>query len=441
MKKRTLLLALCAPTMTLVAKDRPNIIFIMTDQQTATAMSNCGNDDLSTPNLDRLASMGVRFDNSYCTSPLSGPSRSAMFTGLTPSQSGLKANGNPMPEQLKPQSLGVMLSEQGYDCAYAGKWHVHTGTIPDGEFGFELIHPHENYDELASSVADYLKRDHSDPFFVVASYINPHNICQFARGDELPDIKIDMPALEYCPGLPINYAVQPYDATVIREERLKSMVIYPTVNYNDDDWRRYRYAYNRMVEQIDAQIGEIITAIEDEGLLKNSIIIFTSDHGDGVGAHNWSQKSALYEEVVNVPMIVVAPKMKSRGMALPQLIGGGLDIYASICDWAELELPTHCNGVSFRSLVERPNTETPHQEYIVTETLFDRSTTAGWMVRTPRYKYVKYDKGDYAEQLFDMKNDRGETQNLVIEARYSEILDSCRKMLLEWESKSGNIVE
>lgn len=99
---------------------RPNIIYIMTDQQSANAMSCAGNADLHTPNMDRLAAMGVRFENAYCTLPLSGPSRSSMFTGFMPSDTGMTENGTPLPDSLAQQTLGTLLSDAGYTCAYAG---------------------------------------------------------------------------------------------------------------------------------------------------------------------------------------------------------------------------------------------------------------------------------------------------------------------------------
>ena len=100
------------------AAERPNIIYIFTDQQTASAMSCAGNPDLHTPNLDRLAAAGVMFNNAYCTAPLSGPSRGAMFTGHYPDAVGLSVNGSPIPDSLRTQTLGTLIKNAGYDCAY-----------------------------------------------------------------------------------------------------------------------------------------------------------------------------------------------------------------------------------------------------------------------------------------------------------------------------------
>ena len=125
-------LSLLCPSVAFAA-EHPNIIYIFTDQQTANAMSCAGNPDLHTPNLDRLAAAGVMFNNAYCTSPLSGPSRGAMFTGHYPGAVGLSVNGSPMPDLLKNQTLGTLIKNAGYDCAYGGKWHIPLLDIPDKE--------------------------------------------------------------------------------------------------------------------------------------------------------------------------------------------------------------------------------------------------------------------------------------------------------------------
>lgn len=182
---------------------------------------------------------------------------------------------------------------------------------------------------------------------------NPHNICEYARSQNLPFGNLpELPQDEW-PGLPSNFARNPYDADVIDYEQTLNYSAYPTRHYSPDDWRRYRSLYFRLVEKVDAEIGKIVDAIDKQDLWKNTVVIFTSDHGDGMGAHHWNQKSALYEEVVNVPLIVTLPGKKNAGKEMPQLINEGVDFFASVCDWAGISLPGGLHGVSFRSLVEK----------------------------------------------------------------------------------------
>ena len=428
--KRTLLLGMTLIPAAAAAQEKPNIIYIMTDQQCAGAMSCAGNPDLNTPNMDMLARRGVRFTNAYCAMPLSGPSRAAMFTGYMPSQSGMIENEMPLVDSLRSSTLGTLVADEGYDCAYAGKWHVNTVTIPDGEFGFRRIK--DNGDTgLAESCVDYLRqRDRKEPFFLVASFINPHNICEYARGQKTPHAQVVEPSLEDCPNLPENFAVSPYDASVLRFEQNQNYKLYPTTSYSPDQWRRYRNAYYRLTEAVDAEIGKILDEVERQGLWENTVIIFTSDHGDGNGAHHWNQKTALYEEVVGVPMIVCLPGGKNAGTVTDALVNNGIDLLPSICDWTGAEVPHGRPGESYRAIAEDGS---QGQEFIVTETNFNQTAgTLGWMVRTPRYKYVLYDKGQYREQLFDMENDRGEMRNLAVESKYQDEVLRHRAILENW---------
>lgn len=433
--KLTLVMGAIFPT-ALFAQERPNIIYIMTDQQTATAMSCAGNTDLRTPNMDKLAARGIRFTNAYCALPLSGPSRASMFTGHTPTEIGMAENGTPMPDSLRSRTLGSIVKQAGYETAYAGKWHVNTASLPEKQaFGFENLHGHNDFG-LAEAAVGFLQRNHRKPFFLVASFDNPHNICEYARGQNMPFATIEEPALEDCPNLPANFNIAPYDADVLTYERSLKYRLYPTQNYTPDDWRRYLNAYYRLVETVDAEIGKILAEIDRQNLWKNTVIIFTSDHGDGAAAHQWNQKTVLYEEVANVPFIVCLPHGKHAGTVMPQLVNNGTDLLPSICDWTGARIPEKVQGVSFRSVTESGDAQKPHQPYVVTETLFAQTGgTCGWMVRTPYYKYVLYEAGKNREMLYDMENDRGEMRNLAIEGRYKEIVKQHREMLREWMQK------
>jgi arylsulfatase A-like enzyme len=411
------------------AAEKPNIILIMTDQQAGMALGCAGNPYARTPAMDRLAENGIRFRNAYCSFPLSGPSRAAMFTGLYPGESGLDENGMELPDSLAGKTLGELLTAAGYDCGYVGKWHIGPVSLPGDSHGFRSIKG--NGDEgLAEAAVGYLKERHRKPFFMVASFTNPHNICEFARGQKTPMADIGpRPPVEDCPGLPSNFAVAPYDASVIAFERSQSYSLYPTQSYTNDDWRQYLNAYYRLLEHVDAEIGKIVDEIDRQNLWKNTLIIFTSDHGDGAAAHHWNQKTALYEEVANIPLIVCLPGKKHAGEVSEVLVNNGVDLMPTLCAVTGASLPQGRSGVDLLAAFESGNLP----EYVVTETNFKQTAgTFGWIVRTQKYKYVLYDKGRYREQLFDMESDRGETRNLAVESSSADILEQHRKILRSW---------
>lgn len=435
MKKYPVAAAVMLAAITAGAKN-PNIIYIMTDQQSADAMSCAGNDGLRTPNMDRLAARGVRMVNTYCALPLSGPSRSAMFTGYMPSQSGMMENETPLPDSLRTRTLGNLMEAAGYDNGYAGKWHVNTNSLPGKRaFGFENLHGHGDRG-LAEAAVEFIGRDHGDkPFFLVASFDNPHNICEYARGQRLPSTELSEPTdVKDCPNLPPNHLIQPYDADILRWEREQSYRLYPTKGYTADDWRRYRNAYFRLVETVDAEIGKIVDEIDRRNLWDNTVVIFTSDHGDGQGAHQWNQKTVLWEETACVPMIVCAPgARKHAGKVSAELVSNGIDLMPSVLDWAGQPKPGWSKGRSFRHAVENPDPAASQAPYVVTETEFAQTGgTKGWMLRTPRYKYVLYEAGANREMLFDMENDRLEMRNLAVESAYADEVARHRELLREW---------
>ncbi|NKI27372.1 sulfatase-like hydrolase/transferase [Arenibacter sp. 6A1] len=419
-------------------KDRPNIVLIMTDQHQAAAMSIAGNTDLETPNLDKLAKNGVRFNNAYVTFPLCSPSRSSIFTGKMPHTLGVNSNvsgDNRMSAENKEMGLGHIMQQAGYDCAYGGKWHAHEAAISEGN-GFEKIADFGDI-PLAEKCIDYMasKKDGNKPFFLVASFDNPHNICEWARNEPLPYGNIPMVPLSETPGLPPNFKKSETFPEALQIEQDVDKKVYPTQNYTEEDWRQYRYTYYRLVEKVDREIGKIIDAIDAMGLSDNTLIIFTSDHGDGNASHGWNQKTALFQESVKVPFIMTYKGKKGFKKGVDQsLISNGLDLYPTICDYAGIPIPAGLLGESIKPRLEG-NKKSQEREFVVVETKFEGKQAYGTLGRAligKKYKYVLYSWGKNREQLFDLENDPFEMNNLVHSGAYLEKLDEYRQKLLEW---------
>ncbi|MDE5622554.1 MAG: sulfatase-like hydrolase/transferase, partial [Alistipes sp.] len=306
------LLALAPSEARAAAPKRPNVIVIMTDQQTAGALSCAGNPYVSTPAMDALAADGVRFTRAYCPYPLSGPCRASLITGRMPSEVGATDNAiRPNDEDMR-QGIGIRMSEAGYECLYAGKWHVPEVNLPAEGTGFRGIakmHDPTLADACDEALGAY---DGRKPLFLVASLLDPHEICEYGRFETLQYGELEPFATEDCPNLPANFMPSTFEAEAIRLEHDASPRYHDTYTYTQDDWRRYLYAYYRLVERVDREIGRLIEVLKRHGLYDDAAIVLLSDHGDGVAAHRWNQKWALFDEVVNVTLIVKAPQ--GRGL-------------------------------------------------------------------------------------------------------------------------------
>jgi len=404
--------------------ERPNVLFVCTDQQFAGAMSCAGNDHLDTPAMDRLAERGVRFTEAYCANPVCGPSRACMFTGEPTHATGVVENGDAIDPAVAERGLGHLLSAAGYDCVYGGKWHVPEMTIPE-EHGFERICGF-NDRRLPGAVVEFLRRDHEEPFFCVASFDNPHNICEWSRDQTLPWGSVDVPPVEECPPLPANYSVAPYEPLSVAEMREQENM---PGHAGPDEWRRYRHAYYRLVERVDRALGQILDALTAEGLADETVVVFTSDHGDMHGAHRLQQKWVTYEESARVPLIVADPAPEAiDGGTDDRLVSSGYDLVPTLCAYAGVEPPEGLPGHSLRAPVREGDPDGWRDSLVVESTVHLDAR----MVRTPGYKYAVYGKGKPREQLFDMDADRGEMVNLAVDAAHRDVLDAHRERLLEW---------
>ena len=420
---------------------KPNILFIMTDQQCADALSCAGNPWVRTPALDRLASQGVRFERAYCTHPLCSPARSSLFTGLMPHQTGVSDNSIPFESSIDCLGLGAYLQQAGYRCAYVGR-----GPVPE-QHGFELLgQPDANDPTITPLALDFLADPGEAPFLLAVSYHNPHNICEWARGQNLPETPIpETPDRREWPTLPANFAPAPFEAEAIRWYQQSLLHPYPTRDWSPDEWRRYLYAYYRMVEAVDAEIGALLDGLEAAGRAEDTVVIFTSDHGNGNAAHQWHQKTVLFEECVRVPLIIVDPRDGRQGQVDSQhLISIGLDFFATAADYAGLDRPNGYQGLSLRPLAEGAAVSAWRDHVVVETTLTIQGVppkpnhNLARAVISERHKYALYPLGRHREQLFDLQSDPGEQVNCADSARYQDQLQRHRQLLAEWKAATGD---
>lgn len=430
---------------------QPNIIYIFTDQQSANMMSCTGYPYLRTPAMDSLAARGVRFERAYCGDPVCVPSRFAMMTGRLPSAIGLRGNSSKHIESIPPEiistGMGWLLREAGYETAYGGKVHLPKKTQPQ-DLGFDYICSDERYD-LSQACADFVLRDHRKPYLLVASFINPHDICYLMLRDfPIDDFtrmlldkgRTEISALDaalrrprgvsdhdffekYCPPLPDNHEPQEDEPQAIWEAIKDKPRGGARAQWGDVEWRLHRWAYARLTERVDRQIARVLQALDISGDRENTVVVFSSDHGDYDGAHRLEHKGECYEEACKIPFIVApganvgdglfdVPSADSPGGSVDDthLISNGLDLIPTFCDYAGVDPPKHAEGRSIRPLLRsagiRSATASPEwRDYLAVEAIYSR------MIVGRRYSYALYDEGRNREQLYDLDKDPGQMRN------------------------------
>jgi arylsulfatase A-like enzyme len=415
------------------SRNRPNVLLITTDQQRVDVMSAVGNKWVKTPNMDSIVAHGVYFTNSYCPYPLCSPSRSALHTSRMPHEYGVDHNDM----AIDPSVLisGQIFRAAGYDTGYAGKWHCPQAYPRDGIPGYEVLNTTTRPGKLAQVVDEatmeaaiaFLRRKRDKPFLAVASFINPHDICLPAGGaSPLLDAlwqRYEPPAGAQLPPLPANFGdTQDAPVAITRRPRHDQ--------WDEAQWRRYIYAYYRMMEDVDRQVGQVLQALHETGQEENTLIIFTSDHGEGLGSHRWTGKMMYYQEEAAVPLIVAWKGVTPSGRIDRTHLVSGLDILPTICDYAGVPGPSVMRGQSLRAIIEKP--EQSGHEFVASE--MAQGQVRSFMVRTKKYKYMTFPErnGPGAEMFLDLEADPGEMKNLAAQPALASEIERHRKLLADW---------
>ena len=436
-------LLLIAVATSLQAAKQPNILFIMTDQHHARMLSSAGNPYLKTQALDSMAKSGIRFSRAYVTNPVCVPSRISMATGMMAGRFGVGMRAT-IPKKVSDNSLGKLIKSGGYDTFYGGKVHMPPSLVPL-KAGYDEFCKDQR-DELPGACIEFMTRKRDKPFFAVASFINPHDIC-FAYNARQPNRKgkplVDklyqeaqaLPA-DKLPPLPKNSEIPEREPDAI-EATMKVTAVTPAKlirkDYNERDWRNYRWIYCRLTERVDAQIGRLLDALKKNGLEKNTLVIFTSDHGDMDGSHRLASKNVFYENSVGVPFIMQYKGVIPSGQVDEKsLVSNGLDVLPTLCDYAGVSVPNYLLGRSLRSLAENQE-DNARRPYVVAE------NKTGRMLRSDHYKYCVYTSGKIRESLVDLRADPGEMKNLAGKAGFEKHLNRHREFLKQWIKESNDV--
>lgn len=444
-------------------KTKPNIIYIFVDQLSASMMSSAGNKWLKTPAMDYIAENGMRFTRAYTTNPVCSPARISHMTGRLASYfkdldgNEVRENGGAMKipqvsEEVLNTSIASFLKKADYELLYGGKEHLPKSLVPTN-LGFTDFSDDER-EGLAQEAAKVIKANHEKPYFMMVSLINPHDICYMAireMATSATDSKVlqngtlELSVLDeamkipkgvssneffesYCPPLPENYEPQIDEPKAI-QSLINNRPFRKNArdNFTDNEWRHHRWAYARLTELVDKEIQLILDALKESGQEENTLVMFSSDHGDMDASHRMEHKSVLYEESANIPFMAMWKGHIAPGQVDEKhLVSNGLDLLPTVSDYAGIAGVTDPRGRSLRPLFEGRSVKWR-------ETLGVESELGKMIVDEDGFKYIRYDLAGIEEQLLNLNEDPHEKTHFTYNLKYSKKLDDLRNIFdTEW---------
>lgn len=435
-------------------EEKMNVLFIAADDM------NCdlevyGNSQVKTPNLKRLAAMGMRFDNAHCQQPLCGPSRASLMTGLRPDT----LNLHTLKHELRLKNpdvvtLGQLFKNNGYFSYRSGKiYHYGNPSMigtdanddpatwtersnpagidktreseiinfgPNKGLGISMavwdpISTDEEHTDgmVASDVIAQIEKHKDKPFFLAAGFFNPH--CPYVA----PKKYFDMYPLEEITIPDLDEAKKDLeDVPPMAYTRDSRNWPYYFPNITVAEARRCKQAYYACNTFIDAQIGRLLDALEKHDLMKKTIIVFWSDHGYFLGEKGLWYKRKAFERSTRMPMLIAAPGF-TRGKASPKPVEL-LDLYPTLADLCGLEAPKNLEGASLRPLLRDPSD--PRWKKPAVTQIWHRHNAWGYSLRTERYRYTEWLQGKAGCELYDHSVDREEKTNLAEKPEHQNLV-------------------
>lgn len=419
--------------------DKPNIIFILTDDQRWDTLGFAGNPIVHTPNMDQLAQQGTYFDNAFVTTPICAASRASIMTGKYERRHGFTFNTPPLATDHIAQSYPALLKEQGYTTGFVGKFGMQYqdnaqeqvfdffkpmgSDTPAGKF-YELnldTHKHEHLTQRIGDVSsNFIKQQakSGQPFNLSVSFHAPH------ADDHDPN--------QYVYPADLEYLYQ--DATIpqpdlIEDEYYQRLPQWVKSSISKDRWHwrfdtpvKYQKmvkGYYRMITGVDREIGKIRKQLEVSGLADNTIIILMGDNGYFLGERQIAGKWLMYEHSLRVPLMIYDPKQTAPKRVDQMVLN--IDIAPTILSYANLQQPESMQGKALQPLVngEKVDWRTAFLGEHLMETHWIPKSEG---IRTERYKYFRYlDHKNYHE-LYDLKADPLEKVNLANKPEYQDLL-------------------
>jgi len=435
--------------------EKTNIVFILTDDQGVWAAGCYGNPEIRTPNIDRIATTGVRFENFFTNVPVCSASRASFLTGRIPSQHGVhdfltpKADMGPNAKSFLDDEICYtdVLAKHGWTCGLSGKWHLGNSILPQHGFSHWFAHPHgagkyndqemirNGVKEVALGYVTHAITDDAlafinahakddDPFYLSVNYTAPHAPWA-GHPPDIVDSYDDCP-FESCPQEERHpWAIVPPNADPTKPD--------PTTFGLSDNLgnRESLKGYFASVTAMDLDVGRILDKLEDLGLRDNTLVVFASDNGYSCGHHGfWGKGNGtypvnMYENSIKVPFVASHPDVIPKGIVQSAMVSSH-DFMPTLLEYVNLPMPdTHISGQSFLNALKDERAEGRNEIVIYDEYGYCR------MIRTKDWKYVhRYPDGP--NELYDLVNDADERKTLVDDPTQAQRIKDLRDQMEAW---------
>ncbi|MEK3883285.1 sulfatase [Paenibacillus sp. PL2-23] len=450
---------------------KPNILFIMSDDHAAHAMSCYGSRINETPNIDRIANEGMRFDNCFCTNSICSPSRAAILTGKYNHLNGVKTIDDEL--DGRQMTFPKLLQADGYQTAMIGKWHLGHGGDADptgfdywtavrgqGEYHDPIFLDAEGAKQIKGYATDIItditldwidKRDKDRPFMVMCHHKAPHRPWQpdEKHAHLYEDVDIPEPETFYDDYKTRSQAAVEARMRIDRDMKdevdLKGLPPEGLSAIEEKKWKYQRYIkdYLRCVASIDDNVGRVLDYLDKEGLAEDTIIIYTSDQGFFLGDHGWYDKRFMYEESLRMPFVVRYPRAIQPG-TVATAMALNVDFPVTFLDFAGVDIPEDMQGHSLRPIFagEEPEgwrTSMYYRYWMHLDKYHNVYSHYG--LRTDRYKLIYYyaealgSSGSIEEkrqpewELFDLEEDPYEINNVYGNPNYAERVSALKQEL------------
>jgi uncharacterized sulfatase len=446
-------LFLCGFASAVFAADKPrNVLLIMSDDLCAD-LGCYGHPLVKSPNIDKLAARGVRFENAYCQYPLCNPSRASLLTGRSPIATKVLGNG-PKFRDFIPDTVTLpqLFKNAGIYTARVGKMYhygvpgdIGTPGLDDPISWNETVNPRgvdkdveddifttappsitgsirlgahvswlsvpdergEHTDGIGAAAAIKLLEAHKDkPFFLGVGFYRPHTpyVAPKSYFDLYPLEKIKLPET------PPGFKEQTPELAITTKPEQEAMT--------DQQRKEAIQAYHAATSYMDAQVGRVLDALDRLGLTKDTVVVFMSDHGYHLGEYGMWQKQSLFEQCAKVPFIIAAPGMKHNGSSSKALIES-LDLYPTVAALCGLEPPKYLDGKNLMPILNGDAEYSGVREAAFTQ-LQRPGGIPGYAVRTVMYRYIEWKYGEQGAQLYDMEKDPFQSKNLANDPAYAQ---------------------